>query len=171
MVDCLQCAEGNEFHNIDNLEYNTHVKAGDNYIIIVYTSRKWYSTSGYQRLCLWDENTLLANSGSIHLGTDEVKKTIFTGVMPNRDLILNVSLQNEALGILEGCEDGRDFIIRVSDTTTEIPSPYIQPSPDDPSSTTEPWIPPWEKTTDDLTNTIIILGAAAIITALILKRK
>lgn len=173
MVDCLQCSEDDSFHNIDDLEYNENVRAGDKYTIVVYTSRKWYSTSGYQRLCLWEGGNEIANSGSIHLGRDEVKKTIFTGIMPNHDMIMNISLQNEVLGMIEGCEDGRDFIIRLSDITSQIPSPYI-PSPppsEKPESISEPWIPPWEKAENDITNTIIIVGAAVVIVALILKRK
>ncbi len=174
MVNNLQCNDGKENHTIDGLEYNPEVEAGDNYTIIVYTSRKMFAST-YQRLSLFESNDLIGDSGSIKLGRDETIKTVFKGVMPNRDMFLNLSLQSETFGFEESCQDSKDFIIRVSDTTVDIPSqepPYQIPP------IIEPWIPPWEGwedpgegITDDITTTIVAVGVIAIGAMLLLKRK
>lgn len=185
MVHNLHCSgDGREYHKIDKLEFTPQVKPGEHYTIITYTSRKWYA-GVYQRISLFEGSNLISDSGSIDLDRDEIIKTIFTGVMPDRDLYLNVSLQSEVFGIRESCEDSRDFIITKSYFTTDIPSiePDTPPTEDESDVDVDSgtWIPPWanwEAPTvslldPDMDKTLmyVLVGIIVIVIAVIISKR
>lgn len=133
MVDCLSCSkDGTKEHRITSLDVNPQVKEGDRYTILVsHVIKAWFGTR-YCRICLYDGNTNIADSGSIRIGANQTQITKFTGVMPSHDLYLKASLQAEAFGFVEDCQDAVDILVRLAPPgAVTIPIIPDEPSDDD----------------------------------------
>lgn len=133
MVDCLSCSkDGTKEHRITGLDVNPQVKEGDQYTILVsHVIKAWFGTR-YCRICLYDGNTNVADSGSIRIGANQTQITKFTGIMPNHDLYLKASLQAEAFGFVEDCQDAVNILVRLAPPGADtIPIVPVEPGEDD----------------------------------------
>lgn len=144
MVDCLSCSkDGTKEHRITALDVNPQVKKGDRYTIIVsHTIKAWFGTR-YCRICLYDGNENVADSGSVRIAAKTTQTTKFTGIMPGHDLYLKASLQAEAFGFVEDCQDAVDILIRLAPPgAPTIPIIPDEPDEDDPEDeeTIQDWI-------------------------------
>ena len=144
MVDCLSCSkDGTKEHRITALDVNPQVKQGDQYTILIsHTIKAWFGTR-YCRICLYDGNNNVANSGSIRIAAKTTEITKFTGVMPDHDVYLKASLQAEAFGFVEDCQDSVDILIRLAPpgapTIPIIPEEPDENGPED-DETIQDWI-------------------------------
>lgn len=115
MVDVLYCGkDGGKLHRIDSVKVNPQTAEGGRYDILVTHSTDAWIGSDYCRLSLWNGSELMAESGSIIVRPRESVITKFTGIMPNRDLYLNISLQAEIFGYIEECQDGREVYLKLA---------------------------------------------------------
>ena len=153
---------------------NDHPKR--RYTVKTLISRSWLG-SPHVRVCLSEGGALIGNSGSIYMGSDEIKEIVFTGIMPDRDLNLHVSLQMESFGISEDCKDGKLFTIPLAKDWEETEPPIDPDKPDisdpsDPSVSIGNWYP-----TLDLTGELeeylpyIAVGISFLILIFIVMRK
>ena len=144
MVDCLSCSkDGTKEHRITALDVNPQVKEGDQYTILVsHTIKAWFGTR-YCRICLYDGNENIADSGSVRIAAKTTEITKFTGIMPGHDLYLKASLQAEAFGFVEDCQDAVDILIRLAPPGTPtipiIPEEPEEEQPED-DETIQDWI-------------------------------
>ena len=169
MVDCLRCGQdGTKEHRITGLDVSPRVKEGDTYTIIVYHAIKAWWGSRYCRICLYDGNTKISQSGSIKIGAGQEVATKFTGTMPDHSLNLRASLQAEILGFVENCQDAVDIYIKLA-TLSESTIPIIPtndfgsdsstlPSDDDDGDDDDVSIFEWI-----MDNVVLILGLILII--------
>lgn len=124
MVDCLSCSEdGSKELSITDLKYNKYLQHGDPSQIIVKCKMKTWFGSYYGRICLFESGVLLAESGSVKFTGGQETTLWFSPVMLNRDMHFTVSLQLEAMGWIEYCQDGRNFIIQLSDISAPPTNP------------------------------------------------
>ena len=145
MVDCLSCSkDGTKEHRITALDVNPQVKQGDQYTILIsHTIKAWFGTR-YCRICLYDGTNNISNSGSIRIAANTTQITKFTGVMPDHDVYLKASLQAEAFGFVEDCQDAVDILIRLAPpgapTIPIIPDEPDEDDDDDDDETIQDWI-------------------------------
>lgn len=142
MVDCLSCSkDGTKEHRITALDVNPQVQEGDRYTILIsHTIKAWFGTR-YCRICLYDGNENVADSGSIRIAANTTEVTKFTGIMPNHDLYLKASLQAEAFGFVENCQDAVDILIQLAPPgESTIPIIPDEPNDDDDDETIMDWI-------------------------------
>lgn len=178
MVECLQCPPrgtgwADSSHIIESVSYNPKVREGETYTVKTLISRSWLGSPNV-RVCLSEGGALIGNSGSIYIGSDEIKEIVFTGVMPDRDLNLHVSLQMESFGISEDCKDGKLFTIYLAEDWEDTEPPVDPDKPDiaDPSVSVGDWYPTLDLT-GDLKEYLpyIAIGISALILIAIIKRK
>lgn len=114
MVDCLSCgADSGRIAEISNVEYTPNVLPGGMFSIKVTSKVNILFGTDYLRVCLFREGEHIANSKSVPVRQGEVFEYTFTGIMPDTNVLyFKVSLQMEALGFMESCQDARDVIIR-----------------------------------------------------------
>lgn len=125
MVDCLSCAkDGSKELRITNIEFNRVLQENDQYQLIVRSKMKTWFGSYYGRICLFESGELIAESGSIKFSGGQETTTWFTGYMLDRNMNFKVSLQLEAWGFIEVCQDARDFSIELSNISEPPTDPY-----------------------------------------------
>lgn len=133
-MSCLNCGPGGllNYLKIKRVVANSQVKPGDTYHIYVDVANKNpLFISKYGRTCLYEGESVLAQSKSFKLQAGEYYYHEFTGIMPDHDLYLNISLVEEYLGFGEECEDGHQIVIQKSSTTIPVdPEPPLEPSED-----------------------------------------
>lgn len=158
MVDCLSCPkDGTKEHRITSIDVNPQVKEGDRYTILIsHVIKAWFGTR-YCRICLYDGNTNVANSGSIRIAAKTKEVTKFTGIMPNHDLYLKASLQAEAFGFVEDCQDAADILIRLAPPGSPT-IPIVPEEPDENNDEDDEDVIDWL-----IENTVIILLLVLVI--------
>jgi len=167
-MGCLLCDQSSgKVWKIDrsSVKANPKVRAGDNYIISLDVKNVYWFGSYYGRACLYEGNTVIANSGSFNASKGETVALRFTGRMPNNALDLRVSISKEEWGFLDGCEDAVSIYIGLA-----APGEDTEP-PEDVEDKDEP---PWYE--DIMTwleeNTFIVMGFVVLLAiALIMRRK
>ena len=178
MVECLQCPPrgtgwADSSHIIESVAYNPKVQEGDTYTVKTLISRSWLGSPNV-RVCLSEGGAPIGNSGSVYLGLDEIKEIIFTGIMPDRDLNLHVSLQMESFGISEDCKDGKLFTVYLAEDweNTEPPVDPDEPDVQDPTVSVGNWFPSLSLT-DELEEYLpyIAVGVSILILIFITMRK
>ena len=125
---CKKCAPSTawlEDIRIKSVKNDPLVLPGDAYNIYVIVEQVGIFAADYGRLCLYEGATKLAQSGSFKLKKNEVYQHQFTGIMPNRDLYLNVSLVDEQIYGVTDCADGKAVQIKKGDSTI-----IVDPVPD-----------------------------------------
>jgi len=109
-----------------SVKNDLQVKPGDTYNIYVIVEQVGTFAADYGRLCLYDRGAKLAQSGSFKLNKNEVYQHQFTGIMPDRDLYLNVSLVDEQIYGVTNCADGKAIHIKKGAHTIII-DPVLDP--------------------------------------------
>lgn len=120
---CLNCPPSTSFFKDIYLYAVTNdeqVKPGDVYHIYVDVRTNALLLGDYGRVCLYDGSNKIAYSESFYLKQSEKYQTTFTGVMPDHDLYLNVSLVDEQIYGLSDCADGQAIQIKKGLTTISI---------------------------------------------------
>ena len=164
---CLRCSakQGNSLEIIrSSVKANSQVKAGENYEISLDVKNVYWSpistVSG--RVCLYEGNNVLAQSGSFKVSGRGTQSITFTGRMPNNDLNLKISVVEEQIAILQFCQDAVDIFIPLG-TVTEKPTKQETDDEDE-------W---WEDLSEFFKdNKYILIGAfVLIIVAVIMRRR
>jgi len=93
------------------------VKEGDTWRIFAKIRSDTWVTERTGKLCIYEENNIVASSSDFTLKARESINIVLSGKMPNRDLYLNASLISEDLFNLVDCEDGQTVFIPLSDVT------------------------------------------------------
>ena len=125
---CKNCPPGTgKGLRLMDVKFDRYVRPGDTYNIYVSVVNNSILVGDWGRVCLWDGAELIGNGGSFYLVKSETHLVQFTGIMPDGDLYLNVSLVDEQIYKLSDCADGYSLVIQASDVT--IPVDPIVPLP------------------------------------------
>lgn len=185
MVTCLSCGEDDSSsQQITNIEYTPSVVVGGKYSIRVSVKTDIWFGSQYFRLCVFEGSTRLASSESVKIGSQETIDYMFTGTMPDRDLSLKVSLQLEAIGFVEYCQDAKFITIykhmpgeapvAPPETIDTDPEPITDKDDDDDKDDLSLWKLLFGDEAEELegilTGTAIIVVVVLIVILLITKR-
>jgi len=129
---CKNCPPGTgRGLRIYDVKWDLKVRPGDMYHIYVNVENRSMLVGDWGRVCLWEQMELVTQSGSFYSVKDELYTIHFTGIMPDRDLYLNVSLVDEQIYKLTTCVDGKTILIRKSDITEHVdPTPPVPPKPE-----------------------------------------
>lgn len=141
---CLNCPPTTAFFKdlyIDYVRYDEQVKPGDTYHIYVEVRTSMVLLGDYGRVCLYSGSDKIASSKSFYLKKGEKFQQSFTGIMPNADLYLNVSLVDEQIYGFSDCADGQAVHIRKGTYTIKVDP--ISPDPADDDSGDEEEIMDW----------------------------
>ena len=152
-MSCLNCdAKVGANLRLNNIEANSKVRAGDDYTISFDVKNIHWLIFIYGRACLYEGNTVIANSGSFKISKGDTLGVTFTGRMPNKPLDLKISVVAEAAGYIKICEDSAELYIDLAGPG-ESTEPPTKIKIEEEFSITE-WIEE---------NPIIIIGVIAIL--------
>jgi len=163
MVDCLSCSkDGTKEHRIIAIDVNPQVAEGGQYTILIsHVIKAWFGTR-YCRICLYEGNRNIADSGSIRIGANQTQITKFTGMMPNHDLYFKASLQAEAFGFVEDCQDAVDILVKRA-PYGEPTIPIIPDEPDEDDDDDDETIQDW------IMDNIVLILVLVLVIILIIK--
>ena len=136
---CESCTDV-QFKDLEfsSVQHDEQVKTGDTWHIFVTVRNNSFLIGDTGRVCIFDGNNVIATSGKFTLKPDETRSLKFTGVMPDEDLYLNVSLNEiEAFGLQTHCSDGSNILIKNGDVSIPI-DPTDTPPQDE--QTPQEWL-------------------------------
>ena len=165
-MSCLNCgSKVGENLRLQNVKANPKVRAGENYEISFEVKNIHWLIFIYGRACLYEGNSVIANSGSFKISKGDTLEVKFTGRMPNNPLDLKVSIVAEAAGYIEKCEDSIELYIDIA-----APGEDTEP-PEDVEDEDKPlWYEDILNWLEE--NTFIVMGFVVLLAiALIMRRK
>lgn len=104
---------------------DSSVPCGDMWKIYVDVYNNSWVKGDKGKICVYDGENVIAETGTFYLGPDKIVRETLSGIMPDRNLYLNVSLVKE-WGPFTRCEDGRSIVIMEGPTDLAHPAdpPY-----------------------------------------------
>ena len=165
-MSCLNCgSKSGDKLRIVSIKANPRVRAGDNYTISFDVKNIAWLLSIYGRACLYEGNSVIANSGSFKISSGAVASVSFSGRMPNNDIDLKISVVAEALGFAEVCNDSLNVFIALASPGEDTEPPEDVDDEDKP-----PWYEDIMTWLED--NTFIVMGFVVLLAiAIIVRRK
>lgn len=156
---CKNCPPGTgKGLRLYNVQWDKNVKPGDIYNIYVDVINRSLVVGDWGRVCIWEQMKLITQSSSFYTVKDEVYTVKFKGVMPDRDLYLNVSLVDEQIYKLTECVDGKSILIQKSEYTDYIdPTPEVPPPPEQEDSSNSEGIDIVEWIMDNLVFVLVLI--------------
>lgn len=130
---CKNCPPGyGKGLRLYDVQWDPKVKPGDTYNIYIDVENKSLLVGDWGRVCVWEQMNLIAKSGSFYSVKDELYTVHVSGIMPDHDLYLNVSLVDEQIYKLTTCVDGKTILIKASTITEHVdPTPPVPPPPEE----------------------------------------